>query len=59
MVEDSVEIRSKLVERVKDDDGSVTNMEENNDDNNEDLGEVLNTLRGLVYENLKKRLKMG
>ena len=59
MVEDSVEIRSKLVERVKDDDGIVTNMEENLDDNNEDLGDVLNTLRGLVYENLKKRLKMG
>ena len=48
MVEDSVEIRSKLVERVKDDDGIVTNMEENLDDNNEDLGDVLNLLRGLV-----------
>ena len=59
MVEDSVEISNKLVERVKDDDGIVTNMEENNDDDNEDLGDVLNTLRGLVYENLKKRLKMG
>ena len=59
MVEDSVEMRSKLVERVKDDDGIVTNMEENLDDNNEDLGDVLNILRGLVYENLKKRLKMG
>ena len=42
-----------------DDDGNVTNMEENNDDNDEDLGEVLNILRGLVYENLKKRLKNG
>ena len=59
MVDDSVEIRTKLVKRIKDDDGSVTNMEENNDDNDEDLGEVLNTLRGLVYENLKKRLKNG
>ena len=59
MVDDSVEIRTKLVERIKDDDGNVTNMEENNDDNDEDLGEVLNTLRGLVYENLKKRLKNG
>ena len=59
MVDDSVEILTLLVERVKDDDGNVTNMEENNDDNDEDLGEVLNTLRGLVYENLKKRLKNG
>ena len=52
-----MEIRTKLVERVKDDDGSVTNMEENNDDNDEDPGEVLNTLRGLLDENLEKRLR--
>ena len=52
-----MEVKNKLVERVKDDNGDVTNMEENNDDNDEDLGEVLNTLRGLLDENLEKRLR--
>ena len=57
IAENSVEVKNKLVERVKDDNGDVTNMEENNDDNDEDLGEVLNTLRGLLDENLEKRLR--
>ena len=52
-----MEVKNKLVERVKDDNGDVTNMEENNDDNDEDLGEVLNTLHGLLDENLEKRLR--
>ena len=52
-----MEVANKLVERVKDDTGDVTNMEENSDDNDEDLTEVLNTLRGLLDENLEKRLR--
>ena len=51
-----MEVENKLVERVKDDTGDVTNVEENSDDD-EDLAEVLNTLRGLLDENLEKRLR--
>ena len=51
-----MEVENKLVERVKDDTGDVTNVEENSDDD-EDLTEVLNTLRGLLDENLEKRLR--
>ena len=51
-----MEVENELVERVKDDTGDVTNVEENNDDD-EDLTEVLNTLRGLLDENLEKRLR--
>lgn len=56
-MENSVEVEHKLVERVKDDNGDVTNMEENSDDEDEDLTEVLNTLRGFLDENLEKRLR--
>ena len=56
IAENSVEVENKLVERVKDDTGDVTNVEENSDDD-EDLAEVLNTLRGLLDENLEKRLR--
>ena len=51
-----MKVENKLVERVKDDAGDVTNVEENSDDD-EDLTEVLNTLRGLLDENLEKRLR--
>ena len=51
-----MEVENELVERVKDDTGDVTNVEENSDDD-EDLTEVLNTLRGLLDENLEKRLR--
>ena len=51
-----MEVENELVERVKDDTGDVTNVEENNDDD-EDLTEVLNTLRGLLDETLEKRLR--
>ena len=57
IAENSVEVENKLAERVKDDEGDVTNMEENNDDNDEDLTRELNTLRGLLDENLEKRLR--
>ena len=50
-------VENKLVEKVKDDNRDITNMEENDDDNDEDLTEVLNTLRGLLDENLEKRLR--
>ena len=56
-MENSVKVEHKLVERVKDDNGDVTNMEENSDDEDEDLTEVLNTLRGFLDENLDKRLR--
>ena len=56
-MENSVEVEHKLVERVKDDNGNVTNMEENSDDEDEDLTEVLNTLRGFLDENLEKKLR--
>ena len=56
-MENSVKVEHKLVERVKDDNGDVTNMEENSDDEDEDLTEVLNTLRGFLDENLEKRLR--
>ena len=56
-MENSVEVEHKLVERVKDDNGDVTNMEENSDDEDEDLTEVLNTLRGFLDENLEKKLR--
>lgn len=56
-MENSVEVEHKLVERVKDDNGDVTNMEENSDDDDEDLTEVLNTLRGFLDENVEKRLR--
>ena len=56
-MENSVEVGHKLVERVKDDNGDVTNMEENSDDEDEDLTEVLNTLRGFLDENLEKKLR--
>ena len=56
-MENSVEVEHKLVERVKDDNGDVTNMEENSDDEDEDLTEVLNTLRGFLDEDLDKRLR--
>ena len=52
-----MEVEHKLVEKVKDDSRDVINMEENGDDYDEDLTEVLNTLRGLLDENLEKRLK--
>ncbi len=51
-----MEVENKLVERVKDDSGDVTNVEDNSDDD-EDLTEVLNTLRGLLDEDLEKRLR--
>ena len=51
-----MEVENELVERVKDDTGDITNVEENSDDD-EDLTEVLNTLRGLLDENLEKRLR--
>ena len=51
-----MEVENELVERFKDDIGDVTNVEENSDDD-EDLTEVLNTLRGLLDENLEKRLR--
>ena len=51
-----MEVENKL-ERFKDEDGDVTDMEENSDDDDEDLTEVLNTLRGLLDENLEKRLR--
>ena len=54
--ENSVEVENKL-ERFKDENGDVTDMEENSDDDDEDLTEVLNTLRGLLDENLEKRLR--
>jgi hypothetical protein len=57
IVENSVKVEHKLVERVKDDNGDVTNMEENSDDEDEDLTEVLNALRGFLDENLEKRLR--
>ena len=56
-MENSVKVEHKLDERVKDDNGDVTNMEENSDDEDEDLTEVLNTLRGFLDENLEKRLR--
>ena len=56
-MENSVEVEHKLVERVKDDSRDVTNMEEYSDDEDEDLTEVLNTLRGFLDENLEKRLR--
>jgi hypothetical protein len=56
IAENSVEVENKLVERVKDDSGDVTNVEDNSDDD-EDLTEVLNTLRGLLDEDLEKRLR--
>ena len=56
-MENSVKVEHKLVERVKDDNGDVTNMEENSDDEDEDLTEVLNTLRGFLDEDLDKRLR--
>ena len=56
-MENSVKVEHKLVERVKDDNGDVTNMEENSDDEDEDLTEVLNTLRGFLDENLEKKLR--
>ena len=56
-MENSVEVEHKLVERVKDDSRDVTNMEEYSDDEDEDLTEVLNTLRGFLDEDLEKRLR--